>query len=163
MRQFQWMWLAGLTAIMTAAPAVAQGQKAPIANAGTLTCLVAPEDAASKQQNLSCTLERNVGPPAQFSGTVKTFGTAAPKDGKIVLIWSVLAPKSDIEVADLSGRYVGAVEGGAQSRDRTQPKSGGLVGGANGAIRLVPLKAGPSDATNIAGSILDLELSTMKA
>ena len=161
--QGKWLAIAGLTTMFAVGPALAQEQKAPIANAGTLTCLVSPEDAASKSQKLSCTLERASGPSAQFSGVVKSFGAAAPEGGKIVLAWSVLAPKSDIEAADLSGRYVGAVDGGSKIEGEARPKSGGLVGGANGSIRLVPLKVGPSIGTNVAASILDLELSTMKA
>jgi hypothetical protein len=159
------MWLAivGLALTIAAGPALTQEQKAPIANAGTLTCLLTPEGAASGSQNLSCTLERASGPTAQFSGMVKSIGDNAPEGGKIVLAWSVMAPRSDIDAADLAGRYVGAIGAGKKPDGEAGPISGGLVGGANGSIRLVPLKVGPSVGTNVAASILHLELSTMKA
>jgi hypothetical protein len=140
---------------------------AAIANAGTLTCVLSAASANGTSRSLSCTFVRATGPNAQFSGHVKSFGAVAPEGAKIVLVWSVLAPKADVDVGDLAGRYVGSVyqspQSTADAKDQTRSKAGGLIGGSEQSIRLVPMSVGPNLGTNVAASILDLELTSMKA
>lgn len=157
---------AAVTLIAGCGAASAEPNEA-IANAGTLTCVVSAASANGASRDLSCELVRAAGPNAQFSGLVKNFGAVAPKGTKIVLVWSVLAPKADVDAADLAGRYVGSAyqtsRSPVETKDQTSSKTGGLVGGSDQSIRLVPLSVGPTLGTNVAASILDLELTSMKA
>lgn len=141
--------------IVSAFSASAQSPKAAT-NVGTLTCLVAQaqDERNSVVRELSCTFQPTIGAAAKFTGIVKRFGTGIGGGAKTVMVWSVLAPRMDLEPRQLAGRYVGKF--GAASTDR-----GGLVGGSANAIRLDPLTKPP--ASNAAISVIELELSAMRA
>lgn len=143
---------------MGAVPAMAK------ANAGTLTCTVSPSQLQSHmaaKATLSCRFDAIAGPRAKITGVVKRFGVREERNTKLVLVWSVVAPKTDVAIDDLAGKYKGSVQGGPVSS--ASPTRGGLTGGRNKEIELRPLTSDPNVPDGWGLSILELELSAVKA
>jgi hypothetical protein len=132
----------------------------PNANLGTLTCTVDPatEETFGVERELSCTFQPIAGPKIDLVGAVKRLGADVGGQGKVVLVWSVLGPTLDTPLKQLEGRYLGSL-----TSERGEADAAGLLGGANGNIRLKPLTLDPQLGTNAALSVLELELATMKA
>jgi hypothetical protein len=141
-----------ITGVFVTRPA---GARSPTAHMGTLTCLLSPasEEPFGIERELSCDFEPFKGPRANFRGIVKRIGASVPDPGQIVTAWTVFGPSINTPAGHLEGRYVGSLG--------TQPADG-LIGGMESSIRLKPLTAAP-DFVNAALSILELELSLMKA
>ena len=143
---------------MGSAPATAK------ANAGTLTCTVSPSDLQSDiaaKATLSCRFDAIAGPSAKLTGVVKRFGVHTERITKLVLVWSVVAPKTDVPIDDLAGKYMGSVEGRPLSSSTAVPR--GLMGGRHQKIELRPLTRNPDMPDGWGLSILELELSAVKA
>jgi len=146
---------------------MAQDALPPPANAGTLTCTLTPVNEAPQQSlpkdetALSCSFEAITGPGGSFAGIIKRLSTDEKKETKVVLMWTVLAPKPDVQLKDLEGKYMGSLE-------QSPPVGGatpGLRGGHNDTIELRPLNAtpepkGPSSSSI---SVLQLALQSTKA
>jgi hypothetical protein len=132
----------------------------PLANIGTLTCIVDPAtaDPTAVERRLSCTLARTAGTKAQFTGVVRRLDADTSRQSKIVLAWSVMGPSLDTPLQDLEGRYVGEL--GAKGNPGGVV---GMIGGNNSTIRLRPLTLDPTVGANIAVTVLELELSSIKA
>ncbi len=131
----------------------------PIANIGTLTCVASPgeKEQLGPERALSCTFEPLKGPKAQLKGVVKQIGAQMPGDANIVLAWSVLGPEIGGPARQLEGRYLGAI-GEGRGVNAT-----GLVGGESGSIALRPLTLDPNIGENATLTVLELQLSAMKA
>lgn len=129
--------------------------QSPSAHMGTLSCALSPasEEPFGVERELSCAFEPFNGPRANLRGVVKRLGAFVPDQGQVVMVWTVFGPSVDTPAGHLQGRYLGSLG--------TQPDDG-LIGGVASSIRLKPLKAGP-EFINAALSILDLELSVMRA
>lgn len=143
---------------------LAQDALPPAANAGTLTCTLQPAEDLPKKipedaTALSCNFDAITGPGGDFHGLIKRIGTDQETKAKVVLVWSVLAPKPDVELKDLEGRYIGSVEPSPPVEGVTP----GLRGGANDTIELRPLTQPPDAANSAAISILELALKSTKA
>jgi hypothetical protein len=143
--------------LLVALPNFGSAQQ-PLANAGTLTCTLAPgtEEKFGVERELSCSFQPLVGRKGRFVGVVKRLGAENPDRAKIVLHWSVRAPSTDIALRQLEGRYIGRL--GSDSPDE-RPS---LIGGKEGKIALQPLTVDPQLGINAAISILELELRGMK-
>jgi hypothetical protein len=144
--------------------ALAQDALPPAANAGTLTCTLMPAENLPEKipdgaTALSCSFEAISGPGGDFDGIIKRIGTDQESDAKIVLVWSVLAPKPDVKLKDLEGQYIGSLE----QSPPVEGVSPGLRGGANDAIELRPLNAAPDSTNPAAISVLELALKSTKA
>lgn len=155
------LFVATLVAMTFTISAGAAQPAKSVANAGTLTCVVSPvtKGPFGVERELSCNFDRTLGANAKFKGIVKRLGGKTAGTGKIVLVWSVLAPSTDVALEKLAGRYVGTLGATPAGKARAE----GLVGGENRAIRLQPLTAAPNVGANSAVSVLELELSAMKA
>jgi hypothetical protein len=131
------------------------GAQSPTGHMGTLTCVLSPasEEPFGIERELSCGFEPFNGPRANLRGIVKRIGASVPDPGQIVMVWTVFGPSINTPAGHLEGRYVGSLG--------TQPENG-LIGGMESSIHLKPLTAAP-DFVNAALSILELELSVMKA
>jgi len=153
---FRRVLLTGVLAAAVITPAAAQTEKS-VANAGTLTCTAGPPRGQSSDvAKLSCKFQPLTGPEATFEGTVRQSDNEVASAGKIVLIWTVLAPQTDISAKALEGTYVGSL-GGSTNAPGT-PQSG-LVGGADKSIHLRPLAAPDQAGASMAVSVIELKLS----
>lgn len=125
---------------------------------GQLTCNV--EGGASyiigSSKTLYCTFDRlGAGVNEAYAGTVNKFGLDIGITGTTVILWSVLAPSSDLPPAALTGTYVGAsasasiaIGGGAKV----------LVGGSDDTIMLQPLSIQAQTGLNVALTVAEVEL-----
>jgi hypothetical protein len=130
-----------------------------LANAGTLTCTLDPgtKEPFGVERQLYCSFDPVVGPKANFAGAVKRLAAKSPGQAKIVLVWSVRAPSTEIPLKQLEGRYVGKL--GPAAPDQAPV----LIGGKSGKISLQALTIDPKLGANAAVSVLELELKAMKA
>jgi hypothetical protein len=130
----------------------------PLANAGTLTCTLDPatKEPFGVERQLSCSFDPVVGTKANFVGVVKRLGAESPRQAKIVLVWSVRAPITEIPLKQLEGRYIGKLGPGAPGQEAA------LIG-KGGKIALQPLTIDPYLGANAAISVLELELKALKA
>ena len=151
--------LSGLASATLLASVGAAPAQQPLANAGTLTCTLDPgtKEPFGVERQLSCSFEPVVGPKAKFAGVVKRLAAENPSQAKIVLVWSVRAPSTEIPLKQLEGPYVGKLGPAAPG----QPPV--LIGGRSGKISLQALTVDPKLGANAAVSILELELKAMKA
>jgi len=81
----------------------------PLANAGKLTCTMAPLPNGAPidtPRDLSCRFQPIAGQPAALTGQIKRSSGAPLSETPIVLVWTVLAQKSDVPPKNLSGRYL---------------------------------------------------------
>jgi len=131
----------------------------PVANMGTLTCIATPneKDTLGPARKLSCSFEPLVGTKAEFTGVMKQAASDVPSDAKVVLVWAVLAPKVETDVSQLQGHYRGVA--GAASGDNADM----MIGGVDGSIGLKPVTPDPDPGANGGPTLLELELSAMKA
>lgn len=148
--------IAGLAFILNALAASAAPANPTGVVAGRLTCTAEAKPAGEKlaPRDLSCRLQRVSGRPATYTGLVTRYGRDALARGKLVLTWTVLAPRAHVEPGALAGRYR------STSRSTLSPPGsrGGrsLVGGSNGTIILRPLAGSLAAADR---SIRELELT----
>lgn len=133
---------------------------ASAANVGTLKCILDPgtKEPFGVERQLTCSFSPIIGPKADFVGVVRKLGVETPSQGTIVLIWSVVGPSEGFTADLLQGRYVGNLTAGSNAAGAP-----GLIGGLNADIALQPLNADPRGEINAAPSILELDLSAMKA
>lgn len=148
--------LVSAVAVALVAPAAAQTEKSS-ANAGTLTCTAAPPSRDEQAEaKLSCKFEPLTGPTANFEGMVRQSGNEGVGEGKIVLVWTVLAPQTDITAKMLEGTYVGSLSSGSNAPGDAPS---GLVGGVNKSIHLRPLAAPDQSGPALTVSIVELKLT----
>jgi len=88
------------------APAASQTRKA-VANIGTLSCKASPPAPQSANEaRLSCRFHATSASEAVFEGTVRRTANEAVGEGKLVLIWTVLAARMDVPAKALTGTSV---------------------------------------------------------
>ena len=148
--------MAATVLILAAGIANAQAQnEIKLANAGTLTCTTSETPPqASADAELSCSFRAPSGQDGNFTGFIARRGQADLPPGRRVLVWSVLAPSEDIDVAAIAGQYAGETGG--------EP-AGRMIGGANRAIVLEPTTAGSQIDKAPAPTVLELRLEPLKA
>jgi hypothetical protein len=146
-------------ALLPVGPAAANER--PTANIGTLTCVVDPAtpEPFGVERKLSCTFAPIAGPKAILTGVVKRLGADVARQNKIVLAWAVLGPDMNTPARHLEGRYLGKLGAERNAAGETY----GLVGGARSSIMLRPLTVDPSVGAEAALSVLELELSALRA
>lgn len=151
-KQLSAIGLAGLVAL-TATPALpAAGVKA-----GVLTCDVASGwgFVFGSSRSLKCTYSPKPGVAEHYKGTVGKFGVDIGYTAASVIVWTVLAPSSDIAPGALAGTYAGATGSAAVG--------GGLganvlVGGGPKSVSLQPVSFEAGTGLNVAGGISMLTL-----
>lgn len=125
---------------------------------GQLTCNV--EGGAGyilgSSKSLYCTFDRlGAGPNEAYSGTINKFGLDIGITGTTVILWSVLAPSSDLPPAALAGTYVGA---SASASIAIGAGAKLLVGGSDDTIMLQPLSVQAQTGLNVALTVAEVEL-----
>jgi hypothetical protein len=130
-------------------------------NVGVLTCSV--EGGASfvfgSSRSLRCVLERSGGGKERYVGEIDKFGVDIGVTGNAVLVWTVVAPTSDVDATALSGNYAGV------AADASIGVGGGanvLVGGSNRQISLQPLSVQAQTGLNAALTVASVKLKHVK-
>jgi hypothetical protein len=135
--------------------AAAQAQKAEDTRVGTLTCTTSdlpPQTGADAE--LSCNFKAISGRGEMFTGYIARLGPADIPPGKRVLMWSVFAPKDEIDPRALAGRYAGQTGGEPPGR---------MVGGEGNMIALTPATGTSQIDDTPAPTVLELRLEPLKA
>jgi Protein of unknown function (DUF992) len=110
---------------------------------GSLLCTTSTAATGqSGRRTLSCNFNGMAGGDSGLSGHILLKGGAALPSGRHVLMWSVLAPTTDVEASTLVGNY-----------RETSP--GRLVGGRGGTIVLTPA-TGTARTRDAALTLLEL-------
>ncbi|MBU1211220.1 MAG: DUF992 domain-containing protein [Alphaproteobacteria bacterium] len=137
-----------------------------IANAGTLTCTLAPSERSPSTGQAEAAVACNFvattsGNSFDLSGRIVRMSTTVERNALTVVAWSVVAPTASIDPPDLTGSFTGEMPGATGSGGTAG--SGILFGGKDGGIELRPLAARDGDALPKAGlTILELELASVK-
>ena len=132
-----------------------QSASGGLATAGTLTCTTTdPANPSAVDAKLSCRFQATSGAEGSFTGHMARKGLADLPPGRRVLVWTVLAGKTDVEPRALAGRYSG--ETGGQTAGR-------LKGGQGNSIVLQPVTVTSQVGDNPAPSALELRLEPVRA
>lgn len=147
--------VAGLS-IASAANAAPGGVKV-----GTLNCNVAGGMGFvfGSSKDLTCTYLPGSGRSENYAGTIKKWGVDIGFTSKGKLIWTVIAPTSDVAPGALAGDYGGAT---AQANVGVGLGANVLVGGLDKSIALQPLSVEGSTGLNVAAGIGSISLKHIK-
>jgi len=142
---------------------------APVANAGTLICTLAPADEAPSgartEAAVSCRFNAISGAGFDLQGRIVRLSTGDARKTKVVVAWSVVGPSPDISPTDMSGRYTGTLAGDEARRADNDPSAprGTLFGSNDSGIELHPVDGAGREIVPDAGlTILELEVSAVK-
>jgi|SRR5271165_844096 len=129
-------------------PARAQGG----AQVGTLTCNVASGwgFVFGSSRALRCNFASASGRTEHYAGSIQRFGVDIGFTQAGVLIWTVLAPTSNLAPGALAGNFVGAT---GSATVGVGAGANVLVGGSNRTISLQPLSFEGSTGLNVAAGI----------
>lgn len=136
----------------TAAQADPAGVKA-----GVITCNV---DSGwgfvfGSSRRLRCSYSPRPSQAEHYIGTVSKFGVNIGYSGSGVIIWTVLAPTTDLAPGSLAGNY-GGVTGGASVG--VGAAANVLIGGSSNSISLQPLSIEGNTGLNVAAGIAAISL-----
>ena len=144
-------------AVLAAAPAHAAGVKV-----GTLTCDVEAGWGLvlGSQKDLACVFKSATnGTIANYTGDITKLGIDIGYTNAGVMIWTVVAPSSDMKPDALEGDYAGATAGA------TAVVGGNLnlmVGGLDKSITLQPLSVEGNSGVSVTAAIGAMELRYQK-
>lgn len=144
-------------AMLAAAPANAAGVKV-----GTLTCDVEAGWGLvlGSQKDLSCVFKSATnGTVASYTGDITKLGIDIGYTNAGVMIWTVVAPSSDMRADALEGDYAGATAGA------TAVVGGNLnlmVGGLDKSITLQPLSVEGNSGVSVTAAVGAMELRYQK-
>lgn len=143
--------------LLAAAPANAAGVKV-----GTLTCDVEAGWGLvlGSQKDLSCVFKSATnGMVSKYTGDITKLGIDIGYTNAGVMIWTVVAPSSDMQADALEGDYAGATAGA------TAVVGGNLnlmVGGLDKSITLQPLSVEGNSGVSVTAAIGAMELRYQK-
>ncbi len=143
---------------IAAMPASAQEEKPQRGiKAGYLNCQVARGWGLifGSSKSVKCVYSPKAGVHEQYNGSISKFGVDIGYSTAGVMLWSVVAPTSDIGKGDLAGTYAGATAGGSLG------VGGGvnvLVGGFDESIALQPVSIEENNGLNLAAGVATLTL-----
>lgn len=134
-------------AAFAATPAAAAGVKV-----GVLTCHVASGwgFVFGSTKDLYCSYVPDDGTSDRYAGTISKYGVDIGYTEGSVLVWTVLAPTSELESGALEGDYVGATAGASAG---IGAGANILIGGFDKSISLQPLSIEGSAGLNVAAGI----------
>lgn len=119
---------------------------------GTLNCHVAGGWGyiLGSSKELNCTFSPSGGgEPEHYKGSITKIGADIGYTKGGVLVWSVLAPTTDLKPGALAGKYGGV---SAEVTVGAGPGANVLVGGGN-SISLQPISISGQEGLNVAGGI----------
>jgi len=137
----------GALALAPAAPA----QQAGVA-VGNLTCNVSSGWGFifGSSRELRCTYGPRPGVTEHYAGKIQKFGVDIGYLSNAVMVWSVIAPTSDLSPGALAGQYVGAT---GSALVGVGVGANVLVGGFNKSVTLQPVSIEGNEGLNVAGGI----------
>ncbi len=144
-------------AMMATAPAHAAGVKV-----GTLTCDVEAGwgYVLGSQKDLSCVFKSaTTNQVSHYTGDITKLGVDIGYTNAGVLIWTVIAPSSDMQPDALEGKYAGATAGA------TAVVGGNLnvmIGGLDKSVTLQPLSVEGNTGLSITAAVGAMELDYQK-
>jgi Protein of unknown function (DUF992) len=150
-------------ALLTLAGAGVSGEEART-NLGTVTCSTMPSSPQSERSsaataNLQCAFKASGSSHEElYTGTIAEVGSQKPIQGKVVLVWAVMGPRSDkLAPGLLTQRYVTRAAGAGQDSDGPRL----LVGQSNADIMLQQVTNEPEGEPPVL--VIDLKLSLTPA
>lgn len=162
----QGLILAGTAALLVAAASSAAIAAEPLANAGTLTCTLAPSELAvgSTQSvaEVACKFSSITGTDYDLAGKIVRMAPERERDAKVVVSWSVLAPSAEISPQQLSGRYTGTFSGSQATSEQPEGSAGTLFGSEQSGIEFRPLTVGQQNLPDAGLTVLELEIAAVK-
>lgn len=143
-------------AVVVAAGVLAQGAPARAEQSGVavgaLTCNVSSGWGfiLGSSRDLRCTYAPKPGVTEHYAGRISKFGVDIGYLSNAVIVWSVIAPTSDVNPGALQGDYVGAT---ASASVGAGVGANALVGGSDRTITLQPISIEGNQGLNVAGGI----------
>ena len=151
--------LAATAAIMFAtAGGLSTAAQAADVEVGTLNCKVAGGVGLiiGSSKGLSCVFDPAGGGASQrYTGSVDKVGVDIGFTNETRIIWTVLAPSSDVPYGALAGTYAGA---SAEATAGVGVGANALVGGSKNSFTLQPLSIQGQTGLNVAGGLARMTL-----
>ncbi|MBV9862974.1 MAG: DUF992 domain-containing protein [Alphaproteobacteria bacterium] len=144
---------ASMTAMLAAAPALTSTAQAQAGvQVGTLTCSVSSGwgFVFGSSRGLNCTFAGPGGYYEHYTGTISKFGVDIGYTQGGVILWSVVAPTTQLAPGSLAGSYVG---GTASATVGVGVGANALVGGSGNSIALQPVSIEGNSGLNVAAGI----------
>ena len=134
----------------------ASAQPAGVA-VGTLTCNVSSGWGFifGSSRDLRCTYSPRPGVAEHYAGKIGKFGVDIGYVSNAVIVWSVVAPTSDLRPGAIAGDYAGATGGASVG---VGVGANVLVGGSNRSITLQPVSFEGNTGLNVAAGIGSITL-----
>jgi hypothetical protein len=148
--------LASATAVAAVLLAAAPASAAHV-QIGVLTCKVAggPGFVFGSSKDLECKFEGINGLKEPYHGAITKFGIDIGFTGSSYMVWTVLAPSSNVPEGALAGNYGGV---SAEATVGLGVGANALLGGFQQSIALQPLSGQVQEGLNIAVGISALSL-----
>jgi Protein of unknown function (DUF992) len=124
---------------------------------GVLTCKVAggPGFIFGSSKDIECKFEGINGLKEPYHGAITKFGVDIGFTGSSYLVWTVLAPSSNVPEGALAGNYGGV---SAEATVGLGVGANALLGGFQQSIALQPISGQVQEGLNIAVGISELSL-----
>ena len=108
-------------------------------------------------REVKCVFSTSGNQSERYAGQISKFGIDIGYQRAAVLVWTVLAPTTDVAPGALSGAYGGVTAGAAVA---VGPSANVLIGGSTKSIVLQPVSVGGSSGLNVAAGIAALTLDS---
>ena len=138
--------------VAVAAPATAQSPSTSGTKIGTLSCDVSSGWGLilGSSKKISCDFRTPAGNSERYEGSITKVGADIGYTSSGKIIWSVIAPASNLAPGALAGNYGGVT---ASATVGVGLGANVLVGGSNKSIALQPLSVEGSKGLNVAAGI----------
>jgi hypothetical protein len=148
--------LCAMTAIALAAPATAADDN-PGVKVGILTCNTSSGWGLvfGSSRQVRCVFDQDGNRTEHYTGRIAKFGVDVGYTKAGILVWTVLAPASNLAPGALAGEYGGAT---ATAAVAAGPSANVLVGGLHRSVSLQPVSIGGATGLNIAAGVEGLRL-----
>lgn len=142
----------GRATLMAVAFLCATQADAESVKVGTLSCHVSPGWGflIVSSRDLRCEFLTDKGPAERYRGTVSKFGLDLGYTTGGVLVWDVVAPRTDISPGALAGQYAGATAGVTAGVGFA---ANALIGGIEHSVTLQPLSMEGNTGLDIAAGL----------
>jgi len=144
--------LAGAAVLAAGAIAAATPTEAAGIKAGVLTCHVSSGwgFVFGSTKDVSCSYVPDKNGGEHYAGTISKYGVDIGYTEGSVLVWTVVAPTSELEPGVLEGEYGGVTAGASIG---VGASANALIGGFDKSITLQPLSIEGSTGLNVAAGI----------